>query len=424
MQLDAPARASSVRGQLKAAACMLLATGAAPLARAADGAAAAPAPASTWDVTTLVYSERITVFEPAVRFTRLYPSGMSFHGQMTVDTITGASPSGALPSGVTQTYTSASGNVKTISGSEIPTVDFKDTRYALDGEWLRPMKWTTFSLGSHISREKDYQSLGVTAKATFDLNEKLTTLTLGGGYDWDTVFPVGGIGEGLAPSATMTSDNSSGKQVASAYFGLSHVVTRKWLVGVSGSIASEHGYLTEPYKVVSVVNASTGIPIEQLNELRPDARSRMNLQFDSVYHFDVDLLYLTLGHYWDDWGVSGDSADLHYRHPLGDAAWLEPHLRYYTQSAADFYRYGLVQGDPLPDFVSADYRLGKLNTTTAGLTVGFRPRSHAGEWTVRAEYMVQTGDGHPDTAVGVQQNFDLFPALNIFSFVVGYKYDY
>jgi hypothetical protein len=398
---------------------MLLATGATPLAGAADNT-----PTNAIDFTTLLYSERITVVEPAVRFTRLYPSGMSFHGQMTIDSITGASPSGALPSGVTQTYTSASGQTKTISGSDIPTVDFTDTRYALDGEWFRPTKASTFTLGSHISREKDYQSLGVTGKITFDLNEKLTTVTLGGGYNWDDVFPVGGIGVALAPTTTPTGDSTSGKQVASALFGVSQVLTRRWLVGASGSIAQEHGYLTEPYKVVSVVNASTGIPIEQLNEARPDTRSRMNLQLDSVYHFDTDLLYLTLGHYWDDWGVGGNSLDLHYRHPVGDAAWVEPHLRYYTQTAADFFRYGLVQGEPLPDFVSADYRLGKLNTTTAGLAFGFQPRDHPGTWTVRAEYLMQTGNGHPDTAVGVQENFDLFPTLNIFSFVVGYRYDY
>ena len=398
---------------------MLLATGTAPLARAAESA-----PASTLDVTTLVYSERITVVEPNVRFTRIYPSGMSFHGQMTIDSITGASPSGALPSGVAQTYTSASGQVKTVSADTIPTTDFKDTRFALDGEWLRPVKAMTFTLGSRISREKDYQSLGVTGKVSFDLNQKLTTLTLGGGYNWDSVFPIGGIGVGLSPSGTLAGDSSSGKQVASALVGLSQVLTRRWLVGVSASIASEHGYLTEPYKVVSVVNASTGIPIEQLNELRPDARSRMNVQLDSVYHFDTDLLYLTLGHYWDDWGIGGNSFDLHYRHPVGDSAWFEPHLRYYTQTAADFYRWGLVEGQPIPDFASADYRLGKLDTTTAGFAFGFRPRSSPGEWTVRAEYMMQNGDGHPDEAVGVQQNFDLFPTLNVFSFVVGYRYDY
>ena len=110
MQLTGPNRGRSIRPQLRAAACMLLAGAASRPAQAADAA-----PTNTVDVTTLVYSERITVVEPTVRFTRLYPDGRSFHGQVIIDSITGASPTGALPSGITQTVTSASGHVRTIS---------------------------------------------------------------------------------------------------------------------------------------------------------------------------------------------------------------------------------------------------------------------------------------------------------------------
>lgn len=418
MQLTPDPR-RSVRGKLKAAACMLLATGA---SRAAQGAE--PTPTNTIDVTGLVYSERITVIEPTVRFTRLYPDGHSFHAQMTIDSITGASPSGALPTGVTQTITSSSGSTKTISGSEIPTTDFKDTRYALDAEWLKPLKSITWSIDGHYSREKDYQSTGVGGKVSFDLNQKLTTLTLGGGYNQDQVFPVGGTTGGLSPPTVMTGASTNSKQVADALIGLSQVVTRRWLLGFSAGMTSESGYLTEPYKVVSVVDGATGLPVTQLTEERPSSRRRTNVQADSVYHFTRDLLYTSYRYYWDDWNVRSHTLDLKYRHRVGDDAYVEPHLRYYAQSAADFYTWGLIQGRPLPDFASADYRLNKLDTLTAGLTFAFRPPGFSGEWTVRAEYMAQTGDGHPGDAVGVQQNYDLFPGLNIFTFVVGYNIDY
>jgi hypothetical protein len=419
MQLAGEERGRSVRHQIRAAACMLLASGASRWTQAAD-----VTPTNTVDVTTLFYNERISVFEPVVRFTRLYPSGMSFHGQMTIDSITGASPSGALPSGVTQTVTSSSGHVKTISGDTIPTTDFKDTRYALDGEWLKPLKGVTSTLGGHVSREKDYQSLGVTGKVSFDLDSKLTTLTVGGGYNSDDVFPIGGTTAGLVPSSTATGPASQSKQVASAMIGVSQVLTRRWLVGVSASLDAEHGYLTEPYKVVSVVDASTGIPIEQLTEKRPGTRNRRSLQLDSVYHLTTDLLYVTLGSYRDDWGIGAASLDLRYRHPAGELVWVEPHLRYYAQNAADFFHIGLVEGQPLPEFASADYRIGKLNTITAGFTVGLQVRDHPGAWTLRAEYMAQNGDGHPGEAVGVQRQYDLFPTLNVFSVVVGYNLSY
>jgi hypothetical protein len=420
MQLEDDCSQSPIRGRLKAAACMLLATaGASRLARAAD-----PAPTNTLDFTGLVYSERITVVEPTVRFTRLYPDGQSFNGTVTIDAITGASPTGGLPSGDTQTVTGPSGSTKTISGGEIPTVDFKDTRYALDGEWLKPLKSQSFTLGGHFSREKDYQSLGATGKVAFTMNQKLTTLTLGGGYNWDEVFPVGGTTAGLSPPTVMTGVSTNSKRVASALVGVSQVITRRWLLGFSAGLTAEQGYLTEPYKVLSVVDPISGKPLEQLTEQRPDTRNRFNVQADSVYHFDTDLLYLTYRYYRDDWSVRSHTIDLRYRHPIGEDAYIEPHARYYTQSAADFYHWGLVQGQPLPDYATADYRLNQLNTATAGFTVAFRPYGYPGEWTVRAEYIVQNGDGHPSDAIGVQQQYNLFPTLNIFTFVVGYNISY
>jgi hypothetical protein len=400
---------------------MLLATGASRLAHGAD---AAPAPTNTIDFTGLIYSERITVIEPVVKFTRLYPDGHAFNGQFTFDSITGASPSGALPNGTTQTITGPSGQTKTVSGGTIPTTTFRDDRYALDGEWLKPLKSMSWSLGGHFSHEKDYQSLGINGKASFEMNQKLTTLTLGGGYNHDSVFPIGGTNVGMAPPTEYTGASSNSKHVGTAIIGVSQVMTRKWLLGFSAGITAEQGYLTEPYKVLSVVNAVTGEPDSQVAEERPSSRRRLNVQADTVYHFTQDLIYLTYRYYWDDWSVHSNMIDFRYRHPVGEDAFVEPHLRYYAQTASDFYTWGLVEGQPLPQFATADYRLGKLDTVTAGLGFGFRPHGYPGEWTVRAEYLVQNGDGHPSGAVGVQQTYDLFPALNIFSFVVGYNITY
>ena len=44
-----------------------------------------------------------------------------------------------------------------------------------------------------------------------------------------------------------------------------------------------------------------------------------------------------------------------------------------------------------------------------------------GDWTVRAEYIGQFGDGHPSDAVGVQRQYDLYPAMNIGTLVIGYE---
>lgn len=389
----------------------------------AQGANASSRPTTQIDLAGLLYNERITVFEPTVRFTRLYSSGRSFFGQFTLDTISGASPSGMLPSGQTQTFTSASGRSRSVSADGIPTVNFKDNRFALDGEWQQPLKFFAYTIGGHVSKEKDYQSLGVNAKVSVDFNHKLTTLSLGGGYNQDQVSPVGGTNTGLSPPGFSVSDSSNSKHVSTGLVGLSQVMSRRWLVGVSGSFTSENGYLTDPYKVISVVDRTSGVPVGELAEKRPDSRTRKSVQGDSVYHFTSDLLYLSYRHYWDDWGVRSETVDAKYRHTTSSTRYVEPHVRYYTQTAADFYRFGLIQGQPLPNYATTDYRLGALQTVTAGATFGIRADDDAHEWTVRAEYLGQFGKSEEEEAVGVQSRFDLFPTVNVFTLVVGYRFN-
>jgi hypothetical protein len=428
VQLDPPERSRAVRAKLRTATCLLLTAVAPRFAHAADPPSTPlpnPAPASQIDLTGLFYSERIRVLEPTMRYTRTYSSGRSFFGQVSVDSVTGASPNGTLPSGQTQTVTSASGRSRSVSATGIPTTNFSDTRIALDGELEQPVKMFAFTLGGHFSHEKDYQSEGVTAKVAIDLNHKLTTLNLGGGYNNDSVSLVGGTSVGMAPYGELTGVASNPKHVKTALVGLSQVLTRKWLVGVSASLSSEDGYLTDPYKSLSIANATTGLPVAQVSEQRPDTRQRRSVEADSVYHFTSNVLYLSYRRYWDDWGIGSHTIDGRYRLPVGDSAFVEPHVRFYTQTAADFYRFGLIQGAPLPQYATSDYRMAGLQSVTLGGTIGFTPpgRRRASEWTVRAEYIGQFGDSSPPGTVGVQTRIDLFPTVNVFSLVVNYRFN-
>jgi uncharacterized protein DUF3570 len=430
MQLDAPEPPRAVRAKLRAATCLLLTAVAPRLARAADpqptpSPTPTPPPTSQIDLTGLFYSERIRVLEPTIRYTRTYSSGRSFFGELGVDSVTGASPNGTLPTGQTQTITSASGRLLSVSATGIPTVAFSDTRVGLNGGFHQPVKNVALTLGGHFSHEKDYQSEGVTGQVAIDLNHKLTTLNLGGGYNNDQVFPVGGTPVGMAPFGTLTGVASNPKHVKTGLLGLSQVLSRRWLVGISASLATEDGYLTDPYKSLSVIDAITGVPVDQVSERRPDTRQRKSVQADSVYHLESNILYLSYRHYWDDWGIGSDTIDAKYRLPTGRSAFVEPHLRFYTQTAADFYRFGLIEGAALPQYATSDYRMTAFQSITLGATVGFAPggRRSTSEWTVRAEYLGQFGNSSPPGTVGVQTAFDLFPTVNIFSLVVNYRFN-
>ncbi len=400
---------------------MLLASGVPGMAQTAD-----TGPTTQLDLTGLLYGEanRVKVTEPTARFTRLYPDGHSYFAQLGIDVITGASPSGALPSGRTQTITSASGNVQTVSADQIPLTTFKDTRVALDGDWRKPIGRFASTVGGHFSKEKDYESLGATGKFSMDFDQRLTTLTVGAGLNHDGVFPVGGTTGELTDPTVIVGPRSNAKQVTTGMIGVSRIFTRKWMMAFNASRTYEQGYLTEPYKVLSLVDGATGLTTGELTEKRPSTRSRSSLLASSVYHLTDDVLYASYRYYWDDWDVRSHTLDVKYRHELKNSTYLEPHLRYYTQTGASFFRFGLIQGATLPEFATSDYRLGPLSTVTLGATIGFRAPGSAGEWSVRAEYIGQFSDGHPRDAVGVQRQYDLYPTVNTGSFVVGYSYGF
>jgi hypothetical protein len=396
---------------------MLLASGVPGMAQTTDSG-----PTNQLDLTGLLYGEahRVRVTEPTARFTRLYPDGHSYFAQLGIDAITGASPSGALPTGQSQTVTSASGNVQTVRADEIPQTVFKDTRVVLDGGWDKPLGRLSTGVGGHFSREKDYESLGATGKFSIDFDHRLTTLTMGAGFNHDGVFPVGGTRAGLADPSVVIGTGSNSKQVTTGMIGVSRILTRRWMMGFNASRTYEQGYLTEPYKVLSVVDGATGLTTGQLTDSRPGTRNRTSVLANSVYHLSEDVFYSSYRYYWDDWGVRSHTFDLKYRHELENETYVEPHLRYYAQTGADFFRFGLIQGAPLPDFATSDYRLGPLRSVTLGATIGFRPPGSSGEWSVRAEYIGQYSDGHPKDAVGVQRQYDLYPTVNTGSLVIGY----
>ena len=80
-------------------------------------------------------------------------------------------------------------------------------------------------------------------------------------------------------------------------------------------------------------------------------------------------------------------------------SYLQPHVRYYKQDAAEFYTHNLSLGSDvnagtgavLQQFASNDYRLAKSETLTIGLKYGL-PLGDSSEFTVRGEFIRQTVD--------------------------------
>lgn len=385
----------------------------------------------TWelDSSLLFYSEqdRVRAIEPVVRLKKQISEDEHFALQFVADSLTGASPSGAVPTTTPQTFTSPSGNsTYNTPANEIPLdPSFHDTRGAISFDWGRPLsRESRVVYQGHVSKEFDYLSTGVGATLSWDFNQRNTTLAAGASIGYDQVNPVGGAPVGLAPMPTFptvkaTSGDSDTKQLADLLLGVTQIISRTTLMQLNYTYGKESGYLTDPYKLVSVVDAG-GNPVETLYEKRPDTRARNALYWRTLSAFGKDRLDFSYRYYWDDWGLRAHTADLRYRFEFGGGHYLEPQLRYSLQSqAADFYRPFLRQGES-PQYASADYRLSEMTTSTIGLKYGVATRRD-GEFAVRVGYMLQTGEDHPANAPGQLANQDLFPDTKALLFQVNYS---
>jgi len=376
---------------------------------------------SEWEVDTslLLYAEtdRVSLAEPVIRARKDMGDDTFLSLKLVLDTLTGSSANGAIPTSTAQTFTGPSGEGSyTTPANEVPLdPSFHDTRVALSGEWERPMgKSTRAIFGLNASAEYDYQSIGVSATFNWDFNQKNSTLTAGVAYNADTVNPVGGAPVPFSNMVVGDEKDSLGgnqsKDVSDVILGWTQILGRKDLMQFNFVYGSESGYLSDPYKILTVVDGVTGDPIADPNtryvyEHRPDSRSRQAVFWRWSHMFTQDVFRMSYRYYTDDWGVDSQTVDMHYRYEFGNAHYLEPHFRYYQQSAADFYHTSLVDGQTY-DYASADYRLADLTSTTIGLKYGIELGKHK-EFSIRAEHMVQSAD--PSQIIGNQSSQDLVP---------------
>lgn len=411
--------------KLSSAVCALLGVVPAAKAEQAD---------KSWTVDTSVlhYSEadgRVQAIEPVIDFKKQFKEGREANVKLTLDVLTGATPNGATATNVPQTFTRPSGSGSyTVQPGDIPLDDtFHDTRVALNGSWKQPLgRLSLLTLGANMSKEYDFLSTGLSAQISRDFNQKNTTLMFGLSSEMDQIDPVGGV---PVPFASMAAAGQpqprqgagENKTVLDAILGVTQVISRRTLMQLNYSLSSANGYLNDPYKLLSRINRTTGVTVDNVYENRPDSRTKHAIYWLTRTHLTRDVLSLSYRYFFDDWGITSHTVDMNYNWKFTQNHYLEPRIRFYTQSEADFFRVNLLSGDPLPTEASADYRLSKFNGLTYGLKWGWNLKNGRA-FIVRVEYYTQVGDSSPDSAIGIQRGLDLYPDLKATIVQVQYRF--
>lgn len=420
---------------------------------------------SQLDAALLVYQEtggRVEAIEPAGQLSVHSASGDELDLELVADAVSGATPNGAVPSDQSQTFvtpvkivtpgqsggtttvTSASGGSTiiqlpgtpgqvsyterqyTVAPNTLP-VDkgFHDHRLGFTFGWSQPLVGISLvGFGGGYSREQDYQAITANVRVAQNFNDKNTTFSLSLDTEIDSSFPYGGIPTPFSEmSGTWKSPTSKGKTQFGFVVGITQVLTRRWLTEIDYAFDTQSGYQNDPYRVISVVDSTSGRPLKTLYENRPRHRQSQSLYWDNKFDFDPFLTDLSVRYFKDSWGITSKTARLSERIALSDSFYVEPSVRWYRQSAADFFHYYLVAGEPLPAYASSDIRLGKFTSLTYGMKVDFKLSGRT-ELYLRGGLYRQTGDGHPADAIGQLKDQNLFSGSKAVFAFIGYTWDF
>ena len=330
--------------------------------------------------------------------------------------------------------------VRTTPANEIPLDEsFLDTRYALSAGWQQPFgRLNRYGVGLTASGEYDYLHLGLNANVARDFNKRNTTLSLAAAISRDEWDPVGGTPAALSPMLEVGDLSNRGgardKDIFDVVVGVTQVINHDLLVQLNYSFSDSSGYLNDPYKILSIVDPVTGDPVprpatpgvegpshEYRYESRPDKRTKHSLYAQAKYYLGGKVLDASYRYMTDDWDIDSHTIDARFRLPLGDRSYLEPHVRYYTQTQANFYRTSIASDEVLPTYAASDYRLGHFDAFTVGLKYGWRTQS-GHEFGVRLEFYSSDGSVPADLVIGDQQADALYPDLDAIIAQLSYRF--
>ena len=231
------------------------------------------------------------------------------------------------------------------------------TQYSLGLDYLHD-RWT-MNMGFTSSEENDFVAKTFSFGVSQDIFGDLTTVSLGYSLGDDVV--------------TRRGDANFEDTVQRQHYrlGLSQILTKNLLLGLSFESITDEGFLNNPYRSVRYADTSSATGYSYEPEAYPRTRTSdaaaVRLRYYLPYRAALHGEFRT---YSDTWDIKGQTVELGYTHPLDSGIVVEARLRHYSQDKADFYS-DLFPSSQFQNFMARDKELSTFTSTTFRLGVSY-----------------------------------------------------
>jgi hypothetical protein len=230
--------------------------------------------------------------------------------------------------------------------------DFAKTRNEFQGQYTRNGAEVEY----YHSIESDYLARQLGGSFNRDLHNDQLNVAVGSSYGWDDIAPLANDNTSAgADRKTTLHMNAVATQVLTP--------TTMLRIGLEDNIVE--GLQHNPYRRVYAGGSS--VP-----ENAPRHRNRRDafLKFNQ-YLQNRSSLKLDYRFYNDDWGVLSHETSTQLSQYLTHGMYAQYEYRWYTQTAADFYRSEYETTTGIDGYLTGDYRLGPLSSHLFGVTLNF-----------------------------------------------------
>ena len=261
---------------------------------------------------------------------------------------------------------------------------------------------STYSVAVIDSKESDYVADTAVFSLSQDMFGDLTTVSLTYKRGWNDVFRNVKLADGSKVRDPTFADIADSRGYS---LGLSQILTRNLILGLNYEVITDEGFLNSPYRSVRYFDPGSPKGFSLEKEIYPRTHTSNAASVRLKYYLPYRAAIDGQGRFYTDtWGVDAWNVDFTYTQPVWKRWVLDGHLRYYKQTAADFYS-DLFPRAQSQNFLARDKELATYDAITVGVQASYDFQIPRVRWiqkssvTARLEHMTINYDDFRDATV-------------------------